>query len=515
MESLGGDIVGSGDDSVYAFKDNGSQVLAVCHLDSVHPCQWFAYDRGVVFTSVLDDRLGAYAVLDYLSQIKDIQYDILLTTGEEKASSTGKHFKTSKQYNWLVEFDRRGSDVVVYDYGSHDFESLLAKYFIVGNGSFSDIAGMEFLKCKAFNVGIGYHDEHSVNSYCRLDEFRTQMARFIRFYHDLKDTYLPHTERKAVSYSGYGYGMYEAAYAAAWAGYGGGGRQQRASLPLPATSMAANKDGNSCRPSKVIPNNHNEWNTFHKRFMDLPECIAVLEQNIEAARKAQRFQFVYIPWLSACISQSEAEQLLKDKKAMLLSVSSKVVVGNSPPNNGNPANFIHIPGLGSYAKNHPIVQIARLIGLTPGVKDCPSTQMKVNDVWVTNKELTAIAEYLKYENEVESHDDDEEVNDNKEYELIVCRYCELSFASAQAFACEHDGFVKDICPECGMPFTDIVDTYDGSTELAVCGYGKCLSPCRHGYVHPYSRECVEKSCSVVCYAYESSQSLSKEVMCRH
>jgi hypothetical protein len=103
----------------YFYKDNGSNTLAVAHLDTVQKRGWceltqLSHDT-LVFSPKLDDRLGAYVILELLPKL-GINVDVLLTTDEESSNSTAMEFKTQKQYNWMVEFDRAGRDAVLYQY---------------------------------------------------------------------------------------------------------------------------------------------------------------------------------------------------------------------------------------------------------------------------------------------------------------------------------------------------------------------------------------------------------------
>ena len=147
----------------YWFKDNNSKILAVAHLDSVQ--EWthckFLGDR--VYSPTLDDRLGVWVILEGL---KGLTFDILLTTNEEMCASTAADFKTKRQYNWIFEFDRSGTDVVMYDYESKEMEELLAENkFRLGVGSYTDICEIEHLNCKGFNFGAAYYDYHNQYAY--------------------------------------------------------------------------------------------------------------------------------------------------------------------------------------------------------------------------------------------------------------------------------------------------------------------------------------------------------------
>jgi hypothetical protein len=182
----------------YYYKDNGSDILAVAHLDSVQDgrfCDVVETKRGqkIAFSPTLDDRLGAYVICELLPKL-GIKTDILLTVGEESANSSAELFDTEKDYKWIFSFDREGTDVVMYGYKSQDMENLLKQCgFEVSSGSFSDICFLEHLGCKGFNFGVGYRNYHSKRAFVFLDDTFEMVARFMRF-HDLnKDTHLKHT----------------------------------------------------------------------------------------------------------------------------------------------------------------------------------------------------------------------------------------------------------------------------------------------------------------------------------
>ncbi len=182
----------------YAFQNNSSKILAVAHCDVVERVvkqKHFAIAQlthdTLIYSTALDDRLGVFTILEVLPAL-GIKVDVLLTKGEEIGKSTAEAFVTSKNYNWIVEFDRKGTDAVVYKYGS--WRSTIGDYFKGGYGSFSDICELEHLGCCGVNVGVGYHDEHT--SYCCMSvpEYREQLCRFVTFYHAEKDVHYPHTK---------------------------------------------------------------------------------------------------------------------------------------------------------------------------------------------------------------------------------------------------------------------------------------------------------------------------------
>lgn len=123
-----GTVVTQGDrrdeGSTYTFKDNGSPVLAVAHLDTVQEASYSSIFRvkgeRVLLCPRLDDRLGVYIITRLLPRM-GITCDLLLTTGEEVGCSSAELFLTDKQYNWAFSFDRSGADCVLYQ---HDHKKL-------------------------------------------------------------------------------------------------------------------------------------------------------------------------------------------------------------------------------------------------------------------------------------------------------------------------------------------------------------------------------------------------------
>ena len=181
----------------YIFTNHGSNILGVAHCDTVCDSGFYAVDKraGIAFSPALDDRLGVYTLLYALPRM-GIQIDTLLTTGEESFNSTAILFKSEKQYNWIVEFDRAGVGAVTYDYDKDGWDDIVRKYFIsVGKGTFSDISELEFLNCKALNVAIGYEGAHTLGCYFIADDYISQMRKFVSFYSTYKDTYFPHKEK--------------------------------------------------------------------------------------------------------------------------------------------------------------------------------------------------------------------------------------------------------------------------------------------------------------------------------
>jgi hypothetical protein len=184
----------------YHFRDNGSRVLAVAHLDTVvrkdrRAARFRDTDNGpLVVSGALDDRLGAYVILHLLPAL-GIKCDWLFTVGEEDCSSTAEWFEPRKDYDWMIEFDRMGTDVVMYQYEDLDSRDVIeAAGAVLGHGSYSDIACMDHLGIKGFNWGVGYRgDYHSERGYAYLNDTFAMVAKYLRFHEQNAETPMPHT----------------------------------------------------------------------------------------------------------------------------------------------------------------------------------------------------------------------------------------------------------------------------------------------------------------------------------
>lgn len=193
-------VVTNTKNGVYIYKDNGSNILAIAHLDVVNTTKHFKIRerRGVIRCGQLDDRLGAHVILDILPKM-GINVDVLLTEGEETNRSTAEFFTTTKKYNWIFSFDRRGEDVVGYKFDDDYWKKkVISAGFKPSTGTFSDIAKLEDLGCKGLNIGVGYHDEHSPGAHLVISQLERQLKRFEVFHRLYRDVHMPH---KKVIYS--------------------------------------------------------------------------------------------------------------------------------------------------------------------------------------------------------------------------------------------------------------------------------------------------------------------------
>lgn len=204
-----------GPENFYFYKDNGSNVLAVAHLDTVGHADdrttRFIVTEGagtVVFSRALDDRLGAYIILELLPKL-GLQYDILLTVGEESGMSTAAFFEPpeGKHYDYMIEFDRGGTDVVMYQYEDSEVHAMVkAAGARVGQGSFSDVSYLDHLGIKGFNWGVGYQDYHGPRAHAFLDDTFAMVARYLTFAKQNEGVYMPHDAPEDVGEYRRGYG---------------------------------------------------------------------------------------------------------------------------------------------------------------------------------------------------------------------------------------------------------------------------------------------------------------------
>jgi len=188
----------------YRPGDSSESVMLVCHADTVlKDTRKPKVTRNVIRTPELDDRLGIAAMLTghkftVGSKGRLSKCAMLICDDEEVGDSTAALFQSffpSATPNWLVELDRRGTDVVTYDYGNETWHSLLQSVgYSIGQGSFSDICHLEGLGVCGVNVGVGYHNEHTFNCYANLSDTAKQLTRLdnllsafghIRLRHDI------------------------------------------------------------------------------------------------------------------------------------------------------------------------------------------------------------------------------------------------------------------------------------------------------------------------------------------
>ena len=187
------------------FIDNKADILFVAHLDTVkkpifygktHPRDTYkklhhlTYNKAILKGDVFhgagfDDRLGFYTAFSLVYH-DFLKADILITDHEETGGTTAQ-YHTPKDYNWVCEFDRRGSDVVTYGKETLLFKDALKEFFTIGHGSFSDIGKLDVNAC-CFNLGVAYEEAHSQESYVVISDYVRQIALFKLFFNRYQST---------------------------------------------------------------------------------------------------------------------------------------------------------------------------------------------------------------------------------------------------------------------------------------------------------------------------------------
>lgn len=177
------------DNSFYIFQNNKADILAVSHLDTVQINKTFFSIKNRIYNPKLDDRLGAYTILSLLPKF-GVKADVLLTIDEEFGNSSAKYFETNKEYNWIFEFDRGGTDVALYKYENKKSKQLMNDFnFKVGRGVYTDICELYDLGCLGFNFGTAYYNYHNVSAYMEVNQYIDSVNKFLNFYDTNKNKY--------------------------------------------------------------------------------------------------------------------------------------------------------------------------------------------------------------------------------------------------------------------------------------------------------------------------------------
>lgn len=184
------------------FIDRGKQskILAVVHFDTVWrgkgpaPVRLIRSKEGkaIGINSIqLDDRLGAYIILEMLPKL-GVTCDVLITTDEEIGKSTARNFTTTKKYNWIFSFDRRGLKPVNYQYGDVDvWEDAINIWSETDWGSFSDICELESLGVCGVNWATAYFYEHTSDCHAYFSDIYKVVTDFLGFYNMNKTVRYP------------------------------------------------------------------------------------------------------------------------------------------------------------------------------------------------------------------------------------------------------------------------------------------------------------------------------------
>ena len=219
----------------FVFAKGAFPVLLLAHLDTVHDLLpgLIMYDgeKGTISCAEGiggDDRCGVYMVLEI---VKKYNCSVLFCEDEENGGIGARKFiKTDLanelEFNYAIEFDRRGSnDAVFYDCDNDDFTKFITKEFYKkAHGSFSDICVVApFVKCAAVNLSCGYYNAHTESEYvvlhemeksieeaCKILDRTTENDKFEYIENDYSDYY--------GAYGGSYYGAYGGSYYGAYSG---------------------------------------------------------------------------------------------------------------------------------------------------------------------------------------------------------------------------------------------------------------------------------------------------------
>lgn len=192
VEKNGGKQSGRSRRQRHLYLDRGGSVLAVAHLDSVQRPGHVRITEDAVYSPVVDNRVGAWTAAFELPR-RGVVCDLLLTDLEETCASTAAYFAPNKQYHWMFAFDRRGEDVVLYDYETEQAERALADAgFQIGFGSYSDIVELRQLGVVGFNFGCGMQAYHDPNAWVDRRVLNRQIEKFLKFYRHNSTTRMPY-----------------------------------------------------------------------------------------------------------------------------------------------------------------------------------------------------------------------------------------------------------------------------------------------------------------------------------
>lgn len=130
-----------------------------------------------------DDRAGIFAILEIAKELDASEMPNILLLNDEEIGCVGardfilEQNKKDKlpfeiKNNFMIEFDRRGDDVVFYDTDSKEFQDLMKTAFNRDSaiGSSSDIRQFQGAwKINSANVAVGYSNEHTKNEHIVLE----------------------------------------------------------------------------------------------------------------------------------------------------------------------------------------------------------------------------------------------------------------------------------------------------------------------------------------------------------
>ena len=176
----------------FVYAQGKYPVLLVAHMDTVHKnLPHFIKSEGDKLSSPNgiggDDRCGVYMILEI---VKRYNCSVLFCEDEEIGCVGAVKFTQTKladelvgQFNYIMEFDRRGNnDAVFYECDNPEFEEFITKEFYkTASGSFSDISEIApVLECAAVNLSCGYYNAHTKDEYVVWSEMETSIKEAMK-----------------------------------------------------------------------------------------------------------------------------------------------------------------------------------------------------------------------------------------------------------------------------------------------------------------------------------------------
>ncbi len=197
----------------FVYAKGKHPVLLVAHMDTVHKEVVKKINRkGSIIYSPQgiggDDRCGVFIILKL---IEFFNCSVLFCEDEEIGCVGAKKFLDSIDYtsldiNFIIEFDRRGSnDCVFYDCDNNEFEDFILStgFWKTHWGSCSDISYLApTIGCAAVNLSCGYHNEHTLDEYIDTEQVLTVIEEAKKLL-SLKSSFYEYVERETL-YDFYG-----------------------------------------------------------------------------------------------------------------------------------------------------------------------------------------------------------------------------------------------------------------------------------------------------------------------
>ena len=206
----------------FVYAEGKFPVLLVAHMDTVHKSlvKKIIDENGIISSPNGiggDDRCGIYMVLQI---VKQINCSVLFCEDEEVGGIGATKFTETElaeelegKFNYLIEFDRRGSnDAVFYECDNKNFEDFITKdFYKTAHGSYSDICTVApVLNAAAVNLSCGYYKAHTTDEYVVWDEMQKSIGKAIKILNRTTETdkfeYIP----APINFDSYrGYGLYD------------------------------------------------------------------------------------------------------------------------------------------------------------------------------------------------------------------------------------------------------------------------------------------------------------------